>query len=164
MVNAGVRVGGVFRIKCFDKHGNLKWIDEAKNLVPDAAINDLISVWLAGGTQDTTWFIGLKEAGTPAAADTLASHASWSENSDYSGDRKAWTLGSVSAKSVSNSASPASFTFTADSLTIAGCFICSVATGTTGLLVCAADFSAARSGIMTNDVLEVTYTFTGASS
>lgn len=67
--------------------------------------------------------------------DTAASHAPWSEAVPYSGNRPAWTPGAVASGSVTNSASPASFSITVPGPTnIFGSFIASANSGTAGTL------------------------------
>ncbi len=98
----------------------------------------------------------------PTAGDTLASHGGWAEITDYTGDRKALTLGSVSGQSVNNSGSPASFAID-DTATVAGGFICTVDTGTSGVLYGAADFGSPRA-VENGDTLNVTCTLTAAAA
>lgn len=160
------RIVGEYRFTCRDRHGHVKWEEEIRNLVPNAALDDLLSVYLAAGTQKTTWFVGLKGAGAPAAGDTHQSHAGWTEVADYDeATRPAWTPGAVSGQSVDNSASPAGFTFNA-SVTVNGGFVANVSTkGDTGpgVLFSAGDFPAPRA-VEDNDTLDVTVTYTQAAA
>lgn len=158
------KVGGVFTVECYGPDGKLRWKDTAKNLIPDVGINHILDVVFHGNTQVTTWYIGLKNAGTVAAADTLASHAGWAENSNYTGDRKEFNEAAASAKSITNSANKASFSINADAQTIAGAFLSSVSTGTSGVLGSAADFDGGNKSCDDGDTLEVTYTVTGSST
>lgn len=153
--------GGVFKVRCFGPDGNLKWEDVAKNLVVNEGLNHILDVVLHNQSQVTTWYIGLKNTGSPAAADTLASHAGWTENTNYTGDRKEFVEGAASGQSIDNVGNEAQFSINADSQTIAGAFLCSVATGTSGTLLCAADFASAKS-CDNGDTLEVTYTVSAA--
>lgn len=158
-LKAGARVRGRWRIEHWRRDG-LLWVGEHDNIVVNQGLDDLLSITLAAGTQDTTWFVGLKGSGTPAAADTLASHATWSELTPYSGNRIAWTAGAVSGQSVSNSASPAAFAITS-SATVVGAFLCGVNTGTSGRLYAVGNFAASRD-VINGDTLNVTATFTSA--
>jgi hypothetical protein len=111
------------------------------------------------------FYVGLKGSGTIAAADTMASHAGWSEVTDYDeAVRQTLTMGSASSQSIDNSASVATFTISA-SVTVAGYFLTTVDTkgGTTGTLVSAGDFTAAQS-VVDDDVIEITLTFSVADS
>jgi len=157
----GVRVGGVFEVTCYGPDGQVKWKDTAKNLVTNVGLNHILDVVLHGTTQITTWYVGLKNAGSVAAGDTLASHAGWTENANYTGDRKEYEEAAASGQSITNSANKATFSINADSQTIAGAFLASAATGTTGTLLCAANFASAKS-CDNGDTLEVTYTLSAA--
>lgn len=153
---------GKFKFTIHRADGRVEEIEDW-NIIPNAALNDNLDVWLSGGTQDTTLFVGLKGTGAPAAGDTMASHAGWSEVTDYDeANRVAWTDGGVSSQSVSNSGSPAVFTINA-TVTVAGAFLTGVNTkgGTTGILYAVVNFSASKS-LADNDTLTVTYTVTAA--
>jgi hypothetical protein len=80
--------------------------------------------------------------------------------------RQTWTDGGVSSQSVSNSASPATFTISTDGTTVGGLFLTSVSTkgGTTGTLYAAGAFSAGDKSLDDNDTLDVTATFTQAAA
>jgi hypothetical protein len=157
----GIRVGGVFEVVCRGADGAVKWIEEAKNLVVNTGLNLLLDNLLHNTSQVATWWVGLKNSGTPVSIDTLASHGSWTENSNYTGNRKEYEEAAASGKSITNSANKASFSINADSQTIAGAFLSSVSVGTSGTLLCAADFTSAKSAD-NGDTLEVTYTISAA--
>ena len=163
-MNSNFKIGGVYDVVCKDANGNVKWEDTAKNNVPDAGVNHALDVLLHGATQVSTWYLGLKNTGTPTAADTLASHSSWAENTNYTGDRKEYVEAAASSKTVTNSANKASFAIDTDSQTISGAFLCSVASGTSGTLLSVADFTGGDKSVDDGDTLEVTFTFTGASA
>lgn len=160
-----LEVRGHYHVECYGPDGNLKWEDEIDNLVTNAGLDHILSIVLKGGTQVTSWYIGLKGTGSAAAADTMASHAGWTEiHTEYSqATRPAWTGGSVSGGSVDNSASKATFSFTG-SATVAGCFLVSNSTknGSTGTLYSAGDFTGGNKTPGNGDTLEVTATFTAA--
>lgn len=160
-----LKLGGVFRITCRRPDGSIRWTEETKNLVTYQGIQKVLDDVFAGGTDARvlTWYLGLCAASpTPAATDTLASHVGWTEFTSYSGDRKAWTEVRT-AQQMTNSAAKATFTLTADGCTIGGAFLCGAATGTSAPLMSVSAFASNKSGD-TNDVLEVTYTFSGASA
>jgi hypothetical protein len=162
-----VKAGGVFAIECIDKDGNLKWKAESKNLVVNQGLQTMNAVYFTSGTQITTWYVGLitgpGSGTTIAAGDTLASHAGWTEYTDYSGNRKTATFATPTTADpsvVTNSASPASFGISGAGGTVAGAFLASVATGTSGTLFSAADFqSPGDRSVVSGDTLNVTYTF-----
>jgi hypothetical protein len=160
-----VKLGGVFKIRCIAPDGTIKWEDEAKNLVTNEGLDHILGVELAAGTQVTSWYLGLTDGTpTPAAADTLATHTGWTEVTAYTGDRKAFTPGSVSSQSVDNSASKASFAINANSTTVGGAFLASAPTGTTGTLLSVAAFTSGDKVADSGDTVEVQYTFNASSS
>jgi hypothetical protein len=99
--------------------------------------------------------LGLKWAWSIVAGDTLASHSGWTESTPYSGNRPTITFGTTSS-TWSNTATAVSFTINATA-TVAGAFITTVNTGTSGVLYCASDFSGSRS-VVSGDTLNVTAT------
>lgn len=150
----------------FRQYRDGKLIDQwsAKNIVPNVALNDNLDVWASGGTQDTTWFVGLKGTGSVAAGDTSGSHAGWAELTDYDeANRPAWVEAGVSSQTITNSASPAVFTINA-SITVAGAFLIALNTkgGTTGILFAVSNFTGGNKTLGDNDTLTVTYTLTAA--
>lgn len=158
-------IQGRWGIRIYDSQGNLKHEDEWENRVVNAGLDYLLSAGLVGGTQITDWYIGLTGSSpTAAAADTLASHAGWTEVSAYSGDRKAWADGGVSGQSVSNSGSAASFTINANGTTIGGAFLASAATGTSGTLYAIGAFTGGDKTIGDGDTLQVTAQFDMAAA
>jgi len=161
MNNVGLDLANIWKVTCLDKDGNVKWEEEKKNLIVTEGLNHILDVTFHADTQVTTWYIGLKGSGTPAAGDTMASHASWSEITDYSGDRKEWTEGAASSGSMTNSSS-VDFSITGTA-TIAGAFLNTASTGTAGTLYGVVDFSSARS-VISGDTLQVTVTVTAASA
>jgi hypothetical protein len=107
-----------------------------------------------------TLYVGLKGAGTIAAADTMASHAGWSEVTDYDeATRPGLTMGSASSQSIDNSASVAVFTIS-DTVAISGYILTTDNTigGAGGTLISAKDFTASQNAV-DDDVVEVTITF-----
>jgi len=161
MNNVGLDLANIWKVTCLDKDGNVKWEEEKKNLIVTEGLNHILDVTFHADTQVTTWYIGLKGSGTPAAGDTMASHSSWSEITDYSGDRKEWTEGAASSGSMTNSSS-VDFSITGTA-TVAGAFLNTASTGTAGTLYGVVDFSSARS-VISGDTLQVTVTVTAASA
>lgn len=163
--------GGVFTVTCYDKDGNLKWEEKNHNLVVNQGLQDMNTQYFKGVTYSAAWYLGLitgpGSSTTFSASDTLASHGAtgsggWTEDTNYAGNRKSVTFGTATTADpsvISNSASPAQFTMNATT-TIAGAFLCSVASGTSGILFSASDFqSPGDRAVVNGDVLNVTYTF-----
>jgi len=161
------RAGGVYKIQCVGADGQVKWEENTPNLVVNQGLQSMVSVYLDGATQITAWYLGLitgpGSGTTIAAGDTLASHAGWTEFTNYSGSRKAATFGTATTADPSvlnNTASPASFTISGAGGTVAGAFLASVDTGTSGTLFSASDFqSPGDRVVVSGDTLNVTYTF-----
>lgn len=161
---AGIALKGIWRVICRRPDGSIRWVEQAHNLITNEGLNHALDVALSGAAQTTTWYLGLKNAGSPAAGDTMGSHAGWTENQNYDeAARPQWQEGGASGQSISNSGTPASFSINTNGQTIAGCFLTSDSTkgGTTGTLFSVVDFSSAKSAD-SGDTLEVTYTVTGA--
>ncbi|MGJ0509582.1 MAG: hypothetical protein ACR652_21160 [Methylocystis sp.] len=160
----GARMRTFYKVECFDKDGNLKWVESCENLVTTAGATDLLAKYFKGSAYTAAWYVGLyKGTGTLATADTMASHAGWTDSTDYSNaSRPAWTGGTPSAGSVDNSASVAVFNINATA-TILGAYLVSDNTkgGTTGVLYGEAAFGASRS-VISGDTLNVTVTLTAA--
>jgi hypothetical protein len=159
---------GKFKIQCFDKDGNLKWEDENHNLVVNVGLQYMAGVALTSTTQITAWYIGLYGAiatNNPAATDTMASHAGWTEVAPYTGNRPPITFvaatlptGSGNPSVVTNSVA-VSFSITS-SATVGGAFLTNTtARGVnTGTLFSAADFTGGDRAVVNLDTLNVTYT------
>lgn len=152
----------IYKFECF-RRGDLVWTEEVDNLTVNAGLNDILNQYWKGATYTAAFYVGLKGAGTIAAADTMASHSGWTESAAYSNaTRPALTLGSVASQSVDNSASKAVFNINATA-TVAGAFVTtnSTVSGTTGTLVGAADFGSSRS-VLSGDTLNVQITATAS--
>jgi hypothetical protein len=164
---AKASAGGVYKVQCVGADGHVKWEEEMHNLVVNEGLQSMVSVYLDSGTQVTTWYLGLitgpGSGTTIAAGDTLATHGGWTEFTNYTGNRKTATFGTATTADpsvISNSASPASFAISGAGGTVAGAFLASVATGTSGVLFSASDFqSPGDRVVVSGDTLNVTYTF-----
>jgi len=161
-----VGAGGVFTVTCHGSDGQLKWSDSFHNLVVNEGLQDMNSKYFKGSGYTAAWYLGLVTgpgSGTTfAAGNTLASHAGWTENTAYTGNRKAVTFGTATTADpsvIDNSAAPSSFTINANAQVIAGAFLCSVASGTSGVLFSAGDFTGGDKTVDSGDTLAVTYTF-----
>jgi hypothetical protein len=173
---SGAKLIGRFEAEIFGMDGNpfsgvhpkergfLKARTEGRNLVTNVGLDHILDVVLHGSTPVSPWYVGLKNTGSPAAGDTMASHAGWTENANYDeATRQEYEEAAASSQSTTNSANKATFTIDTDSQTIYGAFLCSDSTksGSTGTLLCVANFASAKS-CDDDDVLEVTYTISAA--
>lgn len=154
-------------VECIGPDGKLKWTNEFDNLVTNEGLNDNLDKYLKGSTYTAAFYVGLTD-GTPTvnAADTMSSHAGWTEVTDYSeSTREALVLGTVASQSVDNSASKASYSINATA-TVGGAFITTVSTkgGTTGVLYGVGAFTGGDKSVDNGDTLNVTVTCTAAAS
>lgn len=164
-----VGAGGVFTVTCVGADGVEKWSDTFHNLVVNQGLQDMNSKYFQGSGYTAAWYLGLVQgpgSGTTyAAANTLASHAGWTElvpGTAYTGNRKAVTFGTATTADpsvIDNSASPSSFAMLVNSTVVAGAFLCSVASGTSGVLFSAGDFTGGDKTVDSGDTLNVTYSF-----
>jgi hypothetical protein len=123
--------------------------------------------YFKGVSYSAAFYLGLitgPSSGTSyIAGDTLATHGGWTEFTDYAGSRKAVVFGTASTADpsvISNGASPAQFSITGVGGIVAGAFLTTVASGTSGILFSEADFQAPGDRtVVSGDTLNVTYTF-----
>lgn len=162
----GMKAGGVFTVTCYDSDGNEKWVEVSSNLVVNTGLQVMNTQFFTGSGYTAAWYLGLvngsSSSTTFSGGDTLATHAGWEENTSYNGNRKAATFGAATLadpSNINNSSSAASFTMNGNA-TIAGAFLCNVATGTSGVLFSVSDFqSPGDRTVVSGDVLNVTYSF-----
>jgi hypothetical protein len=163
-----VKAGGVFTVQCFDSEGKLKWTAEKHNLVVNVGLKDMNEKYFTGSGYTAQWFLGLYGAASsnnPAAGDTMASHAGWTEVTAYSqATRPQCVFGTATTADpsvISNTSSAAVFNINGTA-TVGGAFLTSNNTkgGTTGILFSAGDFQAPGDRSVANgDTLNVTYQF-----
>jgi hypothetical protein len=163
-----VKAGGVFTVQCFDSEGNLKWSEEKHNLVVNEGLQYMNDKFFKGSSYTAAWYFGLYGAAAsndPAAGDTMASHAGWTEVTAYSeSTRPAATFGTPTTADpsvISNSASVAVFSINGTT-TVGGAFLTTDNTkgGTTGVLFSASDFQAPGDrAVVSGDVINLTYQF-----
>lgn len=139
------------------------------NLVPTEGLNHLLSVTLAAGAQQTSWFVGLFEGNyTPVNTITAATiAAAATESSAYAeATRQAWTAGTIAGGAVNNSLAKAVFTINGVvPKTIFGGFLISssVKGGATGVLLSVVRFATAVT-VNPADVLRITAGITAVSA
>lgn len=137
---SAVKAAVLWSVVCTAADGSELWRDDGKNLV----VNTGLDFFLSNALDAAGLYIGFTDADpTVAAADTMTSHAGWAEVTGYDETaRQGWTQGAVASQSISNSASLATFTVTAET-TVGGAFMSTDATkgGTTGTLFNAKAFA-----------------------
>lgn len=164
-----VRGGGEFMAVCVGADGVEKWRTPWKpNLVVNVGLKDMNDKYFLGSGYTAAWFLGLYGASAsnnPAAGDTAASHAGWTEVTAYSqATRPACSFAAATTADpsvISNSGSPAAFSINGTA-TVGGAFLISNSTkgGTTGILFSAADFQAPGDrSVVNGDTINLTYQF-----
>jgi len=154
---------GEFKLEHFR---NGKKIGEciAHNDVVNEGLDKILDIMFHGTTPISPWHVGLIDNDgftSLSNSDTLASHAGWTEYTDYDGNRKEWTEDAASSQSITNT-TVVTFDIDTDSQTIYGIFLCSVASGTTGTLWATAPLSGGTLAVNDGDQVKLTYTVTAA--
>ncbi len=163
------KAGGVYTIVCRDRNGVEKWrMQEHHNLVVNGGLKDMNDKYFLGVAYTAEWYLGLYGAAVsnnPAAGDTAASHAGWTEVTPYANATRVQAVFAAASTAdpsvITNAASPAIFNINAIG-TVGGAFLISNSTksGTTGVLFSASDFaSPGDRNVNVGDTLSVTYTF-----
>jgi hypothetical protein len=163
-----LRAGGIFTVTCRDKSGNLKWQSKSHNLVVNVGLADMNTKYFLGSGYTAAWYIGIygpASTNSPSSSDTMASHAGWTEVTNYSNvTRPLAVFGNATTADpsvIANSASPAQFLITS-SANVGGAFLTTgdLPGGSSGILFSASDFQAPGDRVVQNgDTLNVTYTF-----
>jgi hypothetical protein len=163
------QVGGYFKFEHI-RDGEVIDSWDSSNIVVNQGLNYILDAALSNGTIIPTWYIGLfKNNYTPVAADVkstftgagVANEAS----SEYSETvRPTWVDAGPVTQSISNSASPAVFTFTA-AVTIFGAFMTSTSTkgDTAGTLLAASKFTTSKVMAIA-DQLNISYIISATST
>lgn len=161
----GLHFHGTFYVECYDKHGNLKWRDTAKNLIVNEGLDYALDVALSGAATTSPWYLGLFESNpTIAGGDTMLALGGTESTAYDEATRPQWGEGGASSQSITN-ATAEDFTMNA-SKTIYGLFLTSDNTkgDTAGTLWAEATFSGGSQAVTSGDVLKVTYTVNAAGS
>lgn len=163
----GTKFRNLYEFECYDADGNLKWKDHGYNTVVNVGLDDVLDKYFKGSTYTAAHYVGLTDGTpTPAAGDTMVTHAGWADDATYSDPtRPALTLGPVSGQSVNNSASKATFNINGTA-TIGGAFVTTDNTksGTAGTLYGVVAFSGGDRSVASGDTVNVTVTLTAASA
>ena len=158
-------IEGYYTAICYSADGFVKWSEDIHNVVCTVGKNATLDSILGNSSQGAV-VMGLKGTGTAVAADTMTSHATWSEVGlanapTYTGNRPAPSFSAASSGSKTTS-SVVTFAITSTG-TVAGCFIniggSATKDTTTGILFSAGDFSSSKS-VVSGDTIAVTYTAT----
>jgi hypothetical protein len=179
--NETVGIEGFYEVKCHDKDGNLKWEESFPNLVNAVGKQLMLDTLLKGSSYSVTGpFLGLISGASPtfAAADTMTSHAGWTEFVNYTVGGSAVRGTAVFASATSSGTTPSNvttsaataivYTITGAGGTVGGCFLVtgtgatSAQSNTGGTLYSAGAFTTAKV-TTAGDTVSVTYSTTATS-
>ena len=148
---------------------DVKWKETAYNIVTTVGKNDLLDKYLSGSGYTAAWFCGLISSvgySVLAAADTMASHAGWTEAGatnapNYSASTRPTLVFAAASAGSKATSTASSFTFSSAG-TIKGMFGVSNSTkdGTTGTLYNAVLFTGGDRVVASADVVNVSTTYT----
>jgi len=179
--NETVGIEGVYTVVCRDQQGNVKWEDQFPNLVNAVGKQLMLDTLLSGSAYTTVGpFLGLISGASPtfAAADTMTSHAGWTEFTNYTVSSSAvrgtasfssaTSTGTTPTNVTSKTATAIIYTITGAGGTVGGCFLVtgtgavSTQGSTAGTLYSAGAFATAK--ITTaGDTVSVSYGTTATS-
>lgn len=181
VVPEGMGIEGHYHVECRDKDGNLKWEETFPNLVVAVGKQLMFDTLLKGSSYTVVGpYLGLisGSGNTFAAADTMSSHAGWSEFTNYtvggSAVRGTAVFGSASSSGLTpanvttSTASAITYTITGGGGTVGGCFLVtgsgasSTISNTSGTLYSAGAFATAKV-TTAGDTVSVTYSTTATS-
>jgi hypothetical protein len=180
--NETVGVEGAYHVVCRDSEGNVKWEESFPNLVNAVGKQLMLNTLLATSSTYTTVgpFLGLIGTTSPTflAADTMTSHAGWTEFVNYTVGGSAVRGTAVFASATSTGLSPANvttaaaaaitYTITGAGGNVTGCFLVtgsgasSTQSNTGGTLYSAGAFAVAKT-TTAGDTVSVTYSTTATS-
>ena len=162
IVEAKIAPSFHYTVECVKPDGSVRWTDEFDNLVTTVGKNDLLTQYFKGAAYSAAFYCGLINDTTYSAIvveDTAASHAGWTEGTDYSeATRPAVTFGSASGGNLATSSASA-FTVNAGD-TIKGAFVITNNTkgGSTGVLYSAGLFTTGDRDVLAGDIVNVSIT------
>lgn len=142
------------------------------NICTDEGLNHVLGAAFSNVTQITDWYVLVYNTATTPVAGMSYATPTFTESTHYSeANRPAWQDGGVSAKSVNNSASKASFTMsTAETIygaALVGGGSAASTKGDTaggGILYNVSAFTSGSKTVASSDVLKVTVTLTIADA
>jgi hypothetical protein len=176
-----VGIEGYYHVVCRDAEGNVKWEDGFPNLVNAVGKQLMLDTLLSGSAYTTVGpFLGLISGASPtfAAADTMTSHAGWTEFIAYTVSSSAvrgtatftsaTSTGTTPTNVTTKAAAAITYTVTGAGGTVGGCFLVtgagavSTLNSTAGTLYSAGAFATAKV-TTAGDTVSVTYSTTATS-
>jgi len=175
----GMGIAGYYHVLGYDKDGNLKWEENFPNLVNAIGKQLMLDTLLRGSAYTVTGpFLGLlNSGGTFTAADTMTSHAGWTEFTNYTVGTAirgtavfaaSTSSGTTPTNVTTSTATAITYTITGAGGTIGGCFLvtgtgaASTQGSTAGTLYSAGNFTVAKA-VTAGDTVAVTYSTTATS-
>ena len=155
---------GLFNLTVRDAQGEIKSCESFPNAVTDQGVDHLLNVGFKGAAASATWYIGLISSLNFAGitdSDTQYRRY-WIEATTYDeATRQVFNAGTVTNKSLDNSASPAVFT-ASEFFQIRGLYLVNVSTkgAKTGVLYSVAQLPNIAT-LSASDTLTVTYDIAG---
>lgn len=180
-VPEGMGLEGFYEVVCRDADGNIKWEEKFPNLVVAVGKQLMLDTLLKGSAYTVVGpYLGLISGtgNTFAAADTMTSHAGWSEFVNYTVGGSAIRGTAVFASATSSGLTPSNvttsaataitYTITGAGGVVGGCFLVtgpgavSTQSNTSGTLYSAGAFGTAKTTTV-GDTVSVTYSTTATS-
>lgn len=172
-----MKIGAIWHFE-IERDGAVVDSWDIKNLVPNAALDNVLDTYLRNGTPNANWYVAIIENDyTPTSGLTGANFAaSLTECTSYTTSasnvapfaltsRAPLTLSAASGQAVTNSAVPAAFSMTATKTIYAGAIV-NAATGTPTMVFSAVNTKAGGVGkaLTSGDLLKVTVTVSAATA
>jgi hypothetical protein len=176
-----VGIAGHYHVVCRDSEGNVKWEENFPNLVNAVGKELMLDTLLKGSSYSVVGpYLGLISGASPTflAADTMTSHAGWTEFTNYTVGGSAVRGTAVFASATSSGLSPSNvttsaaaaitYTITGGGGTVGGCFLVTgsgasnTQSNTSGTLYSAGAFATAKV-TTAGDTVSVTYSTTATS-
>jgi hypothetical protein len=176
-----VGIAGHYHVVCRDSEGNVKWEENFPNLVNAVGKELMLDTLLKGSSYSVVGpYLGLISGASPTflAADTMTSHAGWTEFTNYTVGGSSVRGTAVFAVATSSGLSPSNvttsaaaaitYTVTGGGGTVGGCFLVTgsgasnTQSNTSGTLYSAGAFATAKT-TTAGDTVSVTYSTTATS-
>lgn len=170
-LHESAKLRGRFHVECFDKHGNLKWVEDTSNMVTNQGLDALLNIMFHAATQITTWYCALVESDTAPAAGMTYATPTYTECTAYDElTRPEYKEAASSSQSITNAANVAVFTISGTKTLYGAALVGGGSAPSTkgntaggGTLFCYSKFTASRNAV-DDDVLNLTYKLSVADS
>lgn len=180
--NEAIGMEGVYNVVCHDAQGNIKWEEQAPNLVNAVGKQLMLDTLLAGSSYNVTGpYLGLISTTSPTfgtGSDTMSSHSGWTEFTNYTVGGSAvrgtavfgaaTSTGSTPTNVTTATASAITYTITGGGGNVTGCFLVTgtgasdTISNTSGVLYSAGAFGTPKA-VTAGDTVSVTYSTTATS-